>query len=1095
MPTDATMPAPARPSAPSATAARVTTVLVSHDGAAWLPRTLAALAAQTRQPDSVVAVDTGSADESRALIAAALGSEHIVEAGPSTGFGAAVLLGLAHVAAHRPQPAVAELVPDTGGAAGGDIDYFAASAVIGEREWIWLLHDDAEPDPRALEILLAEVARDPSIGVAGPKVRGWYDQRLLLEVGVTIARSGRRETLLERREQDQGQHDGMRQVLAVNTAGMLVRRDVWEELGGLEPALPLLRDDVDFGWRATLAGHRVVCVTDAVVHHAEAASQERRAIAVRRGAPRKAAAHLHRLDRQHAIRVLLFNLPLSELPFAVLRLTLGTLLRTGGYLLGKLATYALDELWALISVLLRPDLLIAARVARRRTRHGSPRAAHRLLAPRGSGIRHFMETANLLFGPGPGAAAGGAHRAIDSGPTAEEADDMLPWGGGLIRRLTSRPGPLLAVGLVVVALIACRALYGNGRLMGGALLPAPDSAADLWRTYYQAWHPVGIGSDTDAPPYLAVVAMLGALLLGHASAAVDVLLIGGVPLAGIAAYIALRPVVRSVPLRAWGAATYALLPPMVGGVAAGRLSTTVVAITLPFTLLLASRAVQEDTRQGSNRAAWGAGLLLAVMTAFAPLVYLVALALLGLAAATVVRGRDLARLVAIAVVPPVLLLPWLPALVAHPSLLLLEAGLPSPALTDDRLSAVAIFLLHPGGPGMYPLLLTVGVLLAALAGLLRRDRRRLVLAGWCVAGVALAAALVQTRISVRTPTLEATVPAWSGPVLLVAGAGLIVAGTIGAEGARARLAAIDFGWRQPVALLLTVVAGLVPVLAAGWWLVTGADDPLGRRDSVLLPAFIAAEGAEADQPRTLVLRPRSGHRLAYALLRADGPRLGDAETAKVSDRSTGLDGALADLASGRGGDAAAALLPYGVRFVLMTSPLNRDLARDIDTVAGLVRVSGPQGSLVWRVQYPSGRVRVLDRRHGDPSDAAVLASGPVNARAAIEAGPSGRLVVVADRASSGWRGTVDGHPLQATTYDGWAQAFRLPTQGGIFRLHYDQGHRPLLLWLQGAALLVVIVLVLPAARLRAGDSDDRLVSDLPVPPRQEVSGVGARRRR
>ena len=40
----------------------VTVVLVSHDGASWLPDTLAALAAQTRPPQRVVAVDTGSTD-------------------------------------------------------------------------------------------------------------------------------------------------------------------------------------------------------------------------------------------------------------------------------------------------------------------------------------------------------------------------------------------------------------------------------------------------------------------------------------------------------------------------------------------------------------------------------------------------------------------------------------------------------------------------------------------------------------------------------------------------------------------------------------------------------------------------------------------------------------------------------------------------------------------------------------------------------------------------------------------------------------------------------------------------------------------------
>ena len=142
MTTDATLPGhPPDPSdhpesAPFVTDDWVTTVLVSHDGAAWLPRTLAALAAQSHPTDTVVAVDTGSTDDSRALITEALGPSCLVEGDSGTGFGAAVQLGLAHAAAQR-------------------------SPVPGEREWIWLLHDDAEPDPRALEHLLAEVTRDP----------------------------------------------------------------------------------------------------------------------------------------------------------------------------------------------------------------------------------------------------------------------------------------------------------------------------------------------------------------------------------------------------------------------------------------------------------------------------------------------------------------------------------------------------------------------------------------------------------------------------------------------------------------------------------------------------------------------------------------------------------------------------------------------------------------------------------------------------------------------------------------------------------------------------------------------------------------------
>ena len=88
--------------------------------------------------------------------------------------------------------------------------------------------------------------------------------------------SGRRVTDLERREHDQGQHDGVRDVLGVSSAGMLVRRDVWDALEGFDPTLPLFRDDLDFCWRAHRRGERVLIATDAVLHHREASAHGRR---------------------------------------------------------------------------------------------------------------------------------------------------------------------------------------------------------------------------------------------------------------------------------------------------------------------------------------------------------------------------------------------------------------------------------------------------------------------------------------------------------------------------------------------------------------------------------------------------------------------------------------------------------------------------------------------------------------------------------------------------------------------------------------------------------------------------------------------------
>ena len=1001
MPTAApTRPADESPVPP--VPAAVTAVVVTHDGARWLPGLAAALAAQTRPPDLLVAADTGTTEAGTSLTSW-VGESRVVRCPPSTGFGAAVRAAL-----------------DVGS---------------GSPDWIWLLHDDCVPEPGALAALLQAADRDESAGVLGPKVRALgADPTVLLEVGVTIARSGRRETLLERRERDQGQHDGTRQVLAVGTAGLLV-------------------PDVDLGWRATLAGHRVLCVTDAVVLHAEAASRRRRAVHV--------GHRLHRLDRQHATYVLLANLPLLLLPVALLSLTLGSLLRSLGYLAGKLPRHAADELGGLLAVLLRPGRLIGARRRRRRTRRVSSRTALPLLAPRSAGLRHLMETAALVAGTSTGDVAGGRHRgrrrsgttgtaAPATGPTSEEDEDLPSWGTSVLRRLVLRPSVGVVAVAVLVTLLAARGLLGEGRLMGGALLPAPDTAADLWRSYVTAWHPVGIGSDAIAPPYLAVLAAL-ATVLGSPERAVDLVLLGAVPLAAATGYLAARRLVGSVPVRVWAAATYALLPPTLGAIAAGRLGTAVLAV-----------------------------LLLGVATAFVPLVAVLGLAT-GLLALLVVRGSGLLRLAALVLAPLVLLLPWLPALVADPQLLLLEAGLPGPGLSDAAPDPVTVLLLQAGGPGATPLLLTVPLLLVALAALLRPVGRRPVVTGWLLALTGFAAALVQGRLEVTAPTLETAVPAWPGPALLLAGAGLVVAAAAGAEGARGRVAGSSFGWRQPTAAALAVLAGALPLALAGWWVVAGAGDPLDRRDPVLLPAFVAAEGDEPSRPRTLVLRPRPTGDLAYALLRAEGPRTGDAEVAPRADATQDtLDVVVADLASGRGGDAAARLVPYGIRYVLLTRPADPDLARAIDAVPGVVRVSGASGTVLWKVDYPTGRLRLLAAgapvvdSEGSPPDAQVLPAGQVRARTDLPAGQADRLLVLADPQDDGWRARVDGRELAPRRYDGWAQAFDVPAAGGRLEVRHEQGLRTVMLWIQLVATVAVAVLALPQVRTR---EDDDLVDD------------------
>jgi len=161
----------------------VTALLVSHDGVRWLPAVLGGLAQQTRAPERIVVVDTGSTDGSHEVLRSGLGADDVVAAG-DVSFPAAVAAGLEHVA-RTSQAGTSEEEPD----------------------WVWLLHDDSAPAPTALAELLAAAEENPSVAILGPKLREWPSLRHLLEIGIAISGTGRRETGLERGEYDQGQHD------------------------------------------------------------------------------------------------------------------------------------------------------------------------------------------------------------------------------------------------------------------------------------------------------------------------------------------------------------------------------------------------------------------------------------------------------------------------------------------------------------------------------------------------------------------------------------------------------------------------------------------------------------------------------------------------------------------------------------------------------------------------------------------------------------------------------------------------------------------------------------------------------------------------
>ncbi|MFE9651014.1 glycosyltransferase [Streptomyces sp. NPDC006365] len=1059
----------------------VTAVLVSHDGGRWLPDALAGLLGQERPVQNAVAADTGSADDSARLVTEALGADRVLHLARRTGFGQAVDEAARTAGALTPDDLPYLKRPsgwDPVNRTWRDDAYDMPELPHGEPvQWLWLLHDDCAPEPDSLAQLLRVVENEQELGkdvaIVGPKLRGWYDRRQLLEVGVTIANSGRRWTGLDRREQDQGQHDHVRPVLSVSTAGMLIRRDVFEQLGGFDRRLPLMRDDVDLCWRAQAAGHRVLVAPEAVVRHAEAASRERRTV----DCVGRTSASPHKVDKAGAVYTLLVNSRSAVLPWVLLRLVLGTLLRTVAYLVGKVPGQAVDEIRGLLGTLLRPERIIAGR-----RRRGRPQVDNgelrELFPPPGATVRATIEqvAGNLVGSSDPELTTAGRHGgAVESGPGGDDADFLEIEQFARLKRVARKPGPVLFVVLLFAALIACRELIGGGALAGGALLPAPADASALWARYLDGWHPVGAGGTQSAPPYLALVALLASVLFGSTGLAVTVLLVGSVPLAGFAAYFASRPLVQSRLLRAWGSIAYAFLPAATGALAGGRIGTAVLAVLLPLIARagIAASGLASTAARGSWRATWAYALLLTLATAFTPIVWPIAL-VLGLALLAVRRGEIVAyglRFLAQVGTPLLVLAPW--SLSLLPFGFFQEAGL---EFGEGAASALDLLGGSPGGPGTVSGLMLSGIVCAALAALLRAQRQLEIWTAWAAALVGLVFAVLSNGST------------WAGPATLVYGLALLAAAALGADGARSRVAEQSFGWRQPVAALIAFAAAAGPLLVAAGWMIGGADGPLERRDPVQVPAFVAEESSTRDQARTLVLDSDSTARVGYTLVRGSGARLGDAELATADGENKKLESVVANLVAGSGADQADQLGGFAVRYVLVHQGAPREVSRVLDATPGLTRLSQQDGSALWRVDRQVSRAAIVPAS-GDPQP---IAAGPVEVHTTIPSGTAGRVLRLADTADEGWTATLDGKPLTRTTLDGWAQGFELPAGDGRLDVTFES---PALhtgwLWAQGALAVVLVVLALPGRRR---DVDDDLPEE-PAVPAQPVSGEGRRARR
>lgn len=1092
--------------------APVLAVLVCHDGEAWLPSALTALRRSAPRPRHVLAVDTGSVDDTPRLLSdAARGEDRVLDGvltmDRHTGFASAV------------QDAVSAAIERWGDPGG----------------WVWVLHDDCAPEPQCLATLLSVAEASPSAGVLGPLALDWDDHRLVVEAGLSTDSSGHRQTGLGPSEVDWSrlgrEYGQSTEVLAVPSAGMLVRRELWEKLGGFDPAITLLREDIDFGWRANRAGSVVLCVPAARMRHVRAVTVGQRQV----DAPRAPTAAV---ERAQAVRTFLVNCTLLSFIIGVPRLVLLSVARSLGFAMQRRLVEARAEIGAAAFVLSGRAGLLEGRTLRRAAVR--VRGVHGLFTSRLTRLRNGMRAtvahlvrrrleADAALGQlpdamvvpsdgqvveevrlpvGPTALPAGAHGrlrrpaglrqpATSVAVSLAVPDAVVPYGlrpsphrrpSPVPRDGSGPPEPELMVVevdrarlarqvllappvLLFVALLAIGLYVNAGRLgldlAGGRLLPVAGLES-TWSTYLATWHPVAGGTAAPAPAALAIIGGFGAVLapFGGTQAVVALLLLGSLPLSGLLAYVATRrmPVHRWV--RALVAAAYALLPPATAAVAQGRLDVVVAHLLVPP---VTTGIIALLGRSRTNSAAWlstaaSSAFGLAVIGAFSPLVHLL---LLGYALAGFVvmpgyrgtGGRRVAALFVVVLMPLALLLPYPAVLIQHPGVVLhgLGAYVPTPVA-----SLAELVSLDPGGPGAWPVVGLV-VVLFALGGIVVRPRRT------AFPGLALAVvggcAVALLRLMGATPITGALpMYGWTGPGLVLAGWGLLHA-LLGV----CRTGGPALSWARPVAVLGVLgVAGL----AVGA-LVAGRAGPL--TDDVPHLATTLSRELEASGRWVLMLpsEPLGEPRMTAGRT----PVFGDDDLAPVTDGAS-----MRALAAGLHADPKAAVAQAaaaGVLFVVMPS---REEAVAIRESAGDLVADAPEtsdGRPVLRLQPAAGQVTLLSpelaRRAltgGDPptelgaAGIVPVEATPPSVAVRVSDGPSGRLLVIAAEEEPGWTATVDGRQVPIARAWNHLVAVSIPTRASNVQVEQPTALRSVLLLTQAAMVLFILLTAIPSRRPR-----------------------------
>ncbi|MSW27846.1 MAG: glycosyltransferase, partial [Actinobacteria bacterium] len=961
---------------------------------------------------------------------------------------------------YDPTPRIAEVAPRAFVRRRESSSGFATAAneVIASVQgatFLLFCHGDAVLDRYALKIMVDEAVRS-NAGIVGPKVVRSSDRSHLLEVGMTVDRLGAPHTEIEPDEIDQEQHDAVRDVFFISGVAMLVRSDLFAEIGGFDPDAAPAAEDVDFGWRARIAGARVMVAPDAVVTHS--ISDIFRDCLDANPSQLEGARHRAMLTSAGALS-LLWMVPLAM----GLSLIEAGLSFVSGHR-GR-ATAIVKGWWIALTGIRsgRP-----ARLAAQSHRRVSDGEIRYLQSHGSSRVRRFLN--------------GTLH-----------ADDRLRDITERSRTLTDTAGARVRepVGIAVCIFVALVAIGSRDLLLGslpqiGQMRIWP-SVGGGWGAFTSVWRDSLLGARTLEPPLLLVTSGIGSIFFGATGLARTLLVVVAMPVGVIGAWRLGRSVAGPGIAAVVTGVAYGVIPLPRNAIAAGRMGPLLAYAIAPLLVLGIARLcglLEAESRP--RRRIVSLCVLLAICSAWwMPAIALpLAIAAAFTIAAPFTRGAGVTLgwrpATKITLGALALLLPWPITLIGLHNGATLGFSYSGSAKMLDLLR----FHTGPAGAGAagWVLLAVALVVLLIASG----PRFEWAVRAWGLMIVGFAAAWIPQQISSTIP-----MPVREG-LLVPAAVGLALAVGLGAASLLTDVGRRRFGWRQVSAVLATL-ALLLPALAF-------AADTLGGRwrmpreswaDSL---SWMESRSSAGDfrvlwlgDPSVLPLDPGRSGSVGYGVT-SNG--VSDARVLiPIPERGEQrlVRQAVETLRRGGSNRIGAQLGALGVRFILVPEtpgPDQRPFIAAPDGITStladqldLLRLEASPGLSLYEV-VPWQPVRALITTEAGANVVVPLQSGKKN--------PAG-IVRFATPKDSMIKAKSNGKTLKSEGDSNWDNSWVLPKAGPVSIVNSAAWLRIFAVLLQGAIFLLAIRMWRSDSQRAPKKTQRRRVAGSTLPPREAVA--------